>query len=73
MYDFDTPLNRNNINAYATDLFRKNLLNVPQGAALPYKDEDFIHMWVADMSFAAPDFIIQGVQQALSIFRLYRA
>ena len=66
MYDFDTPLNRNNINAYATDLFRKNLLNVPQDVALPYKDEDFIHMWVADMSFAAPDFIIQGVQQALS-------
>lgn len=66
MYDFDTPLDRNNINAYAVDLFRKNLLHVTPDAPLPYKDEDFIQMWVADMSFAAPDFILQSVKNALS-------
>ena len=65
MYDFDTPLNRKGINAYATDLFRKNLLHVAPNTQLPYNDEDFIHMWVADMSFAAPDFILDGVRQAL--------
>lgn len=66
MYDFDTPLNRNGINAYATDLFRKNLLHVAPDAKLPYKDEEFIQMWVADMSFQAPDFILNGVRKALN-------
>lgn len=65
MYDFDTPLNRNGINAYAVDLFRKNLLHVAPDAPLPYKDEEFIQMWVADMSFAAPSFILDGVRSAL--------
>lgn len=65
MYDFDTPLDRNGINAYAPDLFRKNLLHAAPNTQLPYKDEDFIQMWVADMSFAAPDFILDGVRQAL--------
>lgn len=65
MYDFDTPLDRKNINAYALDLFRKNLLHVADDTKLPYKDEDFIQMWVADMSFKAPDFILNGVRKAL--------
>ena len=65
MYDFDTPLDRSGINAYATDLFRKNLLHVGPDAKLPYKDADFIQMWVADMSFAAPDFILNGVRKSL--------
>lgn len=65
MYDFDTPLDRSGINAYATDLFRKNLLHVGPDAKLPYKDADFIQMWVADMSFAAPDFILNGIRKAL--------
>ena len=65
MYDFDTPINRIGINAYATDLFRKNLLHVAADAPLSYKDEDFIPMWVADMSFAAPDFITKRITKAL--------
>ena len=31
----------------------------------PYKDEEFIRMWVADMEFATPDVVIDGMRERL--------
>ena len=33
--------------------------------SFPYADDEFIHMWVADMEFATPDVVIEGMRKRL--------
>lgn len=65
MYDFDEIIDRRNTNAMNTDGFREYIFKADDSMVFPYKDEEFIRMWVADMEFATPDVVIDGIKERL--------
>lgn len=65
MYNFDEIIDRRHTNAMNTDGFRNYIFNADETMTFPYKDEEFIRMWVADMEFATPDVVIDGIKKRL--------
>ncbi len=65
MYDFDEIIERRNTNALNTDGFRDYIFHADDSMKFPFKDDEFIRMWVADMEFAVPDVIIDAVKDRL--------
>ncbi len=64
-YNFDEIIDRQNTNAMNTDGFREYIFHADDTMVFPYKDEDFIRMWVADMEFATPEVIIDAIRDRL--------
>lgn len=64
-YDFDEIIDRRNTNALSTDGFRNYLFHAPPTMEFPFKDEEFVRMWVADMEFATPPEIIDAMKARL--------
>lgn len=64
-YNFDEIIDRRNSNAMSTDGFREYIFHADENMQFPYKDEEFIRMWIADMEFATPPFIIEGIKKRL--------
>jgi cystathionine beta-lyase len=64
-YNFDEIIDRKNTNALNTDGFRSYIFHAGPDKQFPYKDEEFIRMWVADMEFATPQVIIDAVKKRL--------
>ena len=62
-YQFDEIIDRRNTNALNTDGFRGYIFHAGPEMQFPYKDEEFIRMWVADMEFATPPEICQAICQ----------
>ncbi|WP_276949580.1 MalY/PatB family protein [Enterocloster lavalensis] len=65
MYNFDEVIDRRHTNAMNTDGFRGYIFHADDSMTFPYKDEEFIRMWVADMEFATPDVVIDGMRERL--------
>lgn len=65
MYNFDEIIDRRHTNAMNTDGFRDYIFHADGTMTFPYKDEEFIRMWVADMEFATPDVIIDAIRDRL--------
>ncbi|RRJ65118.1 pyridoxal phosphate-dependent aminotransferase [Paenibacillus oralis] len=65
MYNFDEIIDRRNTNAMNTDGFRDYIFKADDSIVFPYRDEEFIRMWVADMEFATPDVVIDGIKERL--------
>lgn len=65
MYNFDEIIDRRHTNAMNTDGFRDYIFHADETMKFPYKDEEFIRMWVADMEFATPDVVIDGMRERL--------
>lgn len=65
MYNFDEIIDRRHTNAMNTDGFRDYIFHANETMKFPYKDEEFIRMWVADMEFATPDVVIDGMRERL--------
>lgn len=65
MYNFDEVIDRRHTNAMNTDGFRGYIFHADETMTFPYADEDFIRMWVADMEFATPDVVIDGMRERL--------
>lgn len=61
-YDFDEVIDRRNTNALNTDGFRSYIFHAGPEKVFPYKDEEFVRMWVADMEFATPSEICDAVK-----------
>ena len=62
-YNFDEIVNRYHTNAMNTDGFRGYIFNDFEGKKkFPFKDDEFIRMWVADMEFAMCPAIIQAIK-----------
>ena len=51
-YNFDEVIDRRNTNALNTDGFRGYIFHAGPEKVFPFKDEEFVRMWVADMEFA---------------------
>lgn len=65
MYNFDEIIDRQHTNALKTDGFRDYIFHAGPEKVFPYKDDEFIHMWVADMEFAVAPEIIDAMRQRL--------
>jgi len=65
MYNFDEIIDRRNSNAMNTDGFREYIFHADETMTFPYKDEEFIRMWIADMEFATPDVVIDAMKARL--------
>ena len=65
MFNFDEIIDRQHTNAMNTDGFREYIFHADKNMIFPYKDEEFIRMWVADMEFATPDVVIEGMRKRL--------
>ena len=65
MYNFDEIIDRQNTNALKTDGFRGYIFHASPEKVFPYKDDEFIHMWVADMEFAVAPEIVDAMRQRL--------
>ena len=66
MYNFDEIIDRRHTNAMNTDGFRDYIFHADETMTFPYKDEEFIRMWVADMEFATPEVVIDGIRERLN-------
>lgn len=62
-YDFDEMIDRRNTNALNTDGFRSYIFHAGPEKVFPYRDEEFVRMWVADMEFATPPEICDAIKQ----------
>ena len=49
MYNFDEIIDRKGTNALNTDGFRGYIFHSGPEKVFPYKDDEFVRMWVADM------------------------
>ncbi|MCD7749784.1 MAG: PatB family C-S lyase [Oscillospiraceae bacterium] len=63
MYNFDEIIDRRNTNALNTDGFRGYIFHAGPEKVFPYKDEEFVRMWVADMEFAVAPEIIEEIRK----------
>ena len=65
-YNFDEIVDRRHTNAMNTDGFRGYIFHDFEGKKkFPFKDEEFIRMWVADMEFAMCPHIIDAIKERL--------
>ena len=64
-YNFDEIIDRQGTNALNTDGFRDYIFKADSSMSFPYKDDEFIRMWVADMEFATPDVVINAMKKRL--------
>ena len=65
MYNFDEIIDRRNTNALNTDGFRGYIFHAGPEKVFPYKDEEFVRMWVADMEFAVAPEILDSLRQRI--------
>lgn len=62
-YDFDEIIDRKHTNALNTDGFRGYIFEDTEGKMkFPFKDDEFVRMWVADMEFAMCPDVIQAIK-----------
>lgn len=64
-YDFDEIIDRQHTNALNTDGFRGYIFHAGPEKTFPYKDDEFIRMWVADMEFATPPAICEALKERI--------
>ena len=61
-YNFDEIIDRRNTNAVNTDGYRGGILRLEPGETLPWDEDDYVRMWVADMEFAAAPEIVDAIR-----------
>ena len=60
-YNFDEIIDRRNTNSENVDGWRPYIFHCGPERVFPYKDEEFVRMWVADMEFAVAPEIRQAI------------
>ena len=60
-YDFDEIIDRKNTNSQNVEGWRSYIFKCGPDEVFPYKDDEFIRMWVADMEFAVAPEIRQAI------------
>ena len=64
-YDFDAIIDRRHTNALNPDGFRGYIFHAGPEKVFPYKDEEFVRMWVADMEFGVAPEILDALRQRI--------
>ncbi len=63
--NFDEIIDRRGTNALNTDGFRGYIFHAGPEKVFPYKDEEFVRMWVADMEFGVAPKILDALRARL--------
>ena len=63
--NFDEIIDRRGTNAVKLEGYRGYIFHGVDDLDLPYTDEEFIHLWVADMEFAVADEILDAIRERL--------
>ena len=63
--NFDEIIDRRGTNALNTDGFRGYIFHAGPEKVFPYKDEEFVRMWVADMEFGVAPEILDALRSRL--------
>ena len=61
-YDFDEIIDRRSTNSENVEGFRSYIFHAGPEKVFPYKDEEFVRMWVADMEFAVAPAICRAIR-----------
>lgn len=64
-YNFDKKINRQKTNAMSVSGYRDYLFANNPEIDLPFKEDEFISMWIADMEFAVAPEILDAIKQRL--------
>ena len=64
-YNFDEIIDRRHTNALNTDGFRGYIFHAGPEKVFPYKDEEFVRMWVADMEFGVAPEILDALRSRI--------
>ena len=65
MYNFDEIIDRKGTNALNTDGFRGYIFHSGPEKVFPYKDDEFVRMWVADMEFGVAPEILNELRKRI--------
>lgn len=65
IYNFDEIIDRKHTNSINTDGFRDFIFHAGPDMVFPYKDDEFIRMWIADMEFACAEPIRKAIKDRL--------
>ncbi len=64
MFDFDEIIDRNNTNAISVEGYQDYLFASNSGLKLN-EGSGIVRMWIADMDFATPDFVLDAIKKRL--------
>jgi len=64
-YNFDKIINRQNTNCMNTDGYKEYMFADFGDIQFPYKDHEFIRMWIADMEFETPQIIQDAMKDRI--------
>lgn len=64
-YDFDEIIDRRGTNAMKAEGFRSYIFHAGPEKKFAFADDDFVHMWVADMEIATPPEICQAMKDRI--------
>ena len=62
-YNFNEVIERRNTNCMNTDGFRKYIFHADDSMQFPFRDDEFVRMWIADMEFSTPQVIIDAIKE----------
>lgn len=65
-YNFDEIIDRNNTNSMKVSGFRSYLFPDLDDVKFPVSDDKLIKMWIADMDFATPQVVLDGIKAKLN-------
>lgn len=64
-YNFDQIIDRSGTNAMKLEGYKQYIFHADDSLVLPYKDEEFIHLWVADKEFGVAPEILDAIRRRL--------
>lgn len=64
-YDFDEIIDRKGTNSLSYDGWKSYMFGNEGNLAFPYKNEDYIRLWVADMEFSNPPEVLEAIRERL--------
>ena len=71
-YDFDEFIDRSNTNSMNVEGWRSYIFGADCDRVFPYRDDEFVRMWIADMEFAVAPEICDAIRErSLWELRLY--
>lgn len=65
-YNFDKIIDRQKTNCMNTDGYKEYMFADFGDIEFPYKDEEFIRMWIADMEFETPEVIQNAMKKRIN-------
>ena len=62
-YDFDEFIDRSNTNSMNVESWRSYIFGADCDRVFPYRDDEFVRMWIADMEFAVAPEICDAIKE----------